>query len=375
MSKILGYPLGFIMYGIYSLVKDYGLALILFTLLVKLLLFPLSYKQQKNMAKQQALNPKLEKLRKSFANNQQRYQEEQMKLYAEEGINPMASCLPMIIQLALVYGILDVVYRPLTHILRISKDTIQTARTALETYINTNGLTVKDFSSRPELAILRYVKSNPEIFPHEVVEKIGNFNNTLFGVIDLGQVPTIHPDVWNASSICLLMIPILSGLFQLILTIYTQARSRKLNPETANMMGGMNVMLYIMPLFSIWIAYSFPAGVGFYWAISSLFSLIQTIFLYSYFTEERSAEILAKDKAKYHASKKSGKQSFMDKMLEQQQAMNNANSSNGGKSQPYKTYDEKDKISRSKMNDLNRQKINEARKRMAEKYGDDYSDD
>lgn len=360
------------MYGIYSLVKDYGLALILFTVLVKLLLFPISYKQQKNIAKQQALNPKLEKLKKSFSNNQQRYQEEQMKLYAEEGINPMASCLPMIIQLVLIYGILDVVYRPLTHILRLSKDTIETARVALETYINTNGITIKDFSSRPEISILRYVKSNPEIFPTEIVEKIGNFNNTLFGIVDLGQVPTIHPEVWNLSSVCLLLIPILSGVFQLILTIYTQARSKKLNPESSQMMGGMNIMLYIMPIFSVWIAYSFPAGIGFYWAISSLFSLVQTVFLYTYFNEERSAKILAKDKKKYQANRKKKGGTFMDKMLEQQQMMNNTNT-NGSKE--YKSYDEKDKMSRAKMNDINKQKINEARKRMYEKYGDEYTDD
>ena len=360
------------MYGIYSLVKDYGLALILFTVLVKLLLFPLSYKQQKNMAKQQALNPKLEKLRKSFANNQQRYQEEQMKLYAEEGINPMASCLPMIIQLALIYGILDVVYRPLTHILRLGKDTVETARVALQTYIDTNGLTVKDFSSRPEIAILRYVQSNPEIFPTEIVDRIGTFNNTLFGIIDLGQVPTIHPEVWNVASVCLLMIPILSGVFQLILTIYTQARSRRLNPEAAQMMGGMNIMLYGMPIFSVWIAYSFPAGIGFYWAISSLFSLIQTIFLYTYFNEERSAEILAKDKAKYQENRKKKGGTFMDRMLEQQQSMN---TTNGDKPKSYKSYDERDRVSRSKMNDINRQKINDARRRIAEKYGDDYTDD
>lgn len=373
MSKILGYPLGLIMYGIYSLVKDYGVALILFTVLVKLLLFPLYYKQQKTVIKQQSLAPKLEKLRKSFSNNQERYQEEQMKLYAEEGINPMASCLPMLIQLPIIYGILDVVYRPLTHILRFSKDTIETARSILETYLNTNNIVVKDFSTRPELSILRYVQSNPEIFPSEIVEKVGTFRNTLFGVVDLGQIPTIHPEVWNLSSICLLMIPILSGVFQLILTIYTQIRSKKMNPEASQMMGGMNIMLYIMPIFSIWIAYSFPAGVGFYWAISSLFSLIQTVFLYTYFNEERSAKILAKEREKYQANrKKNGNQTLMDKMLEQQRQMNNAN---GGKSQPYKSYDEREKLSRSQINEINKQKIKEARKRMAEKYGDDYIDD
>jgi len=372
LSKILGYPLGFIMYGIYILVKDYGLALILFTILVKLLLFPLSYKQQKGVIKQQALAPKLEKLKKSYANNPQKYQEEQMKLYSEEGINPMASCLPLLIQLPILYGILDVVYRPLTHILRLSKDTIAQATTILSEYFTTNNITVSDFQSRPELSILRYVKSNPEIFSQELVDKVGGFNNTLFGVIDLGQIPTIHPDVWNASSICLLLIPILSGVFQLVLTIYTQARQKRINPEASQMMGGMNIMLYTMPLFSVWIAFSFPAGVGFYWAISSLVSLVQTIALYSYFNEERSEKILDKERTKAQNNKKNNKMSFIDKMVEQQNAMN---SSNNGKSKPHQTYDQKDKLSRAEQNELNKQLIKDARKRMAEKYGDEYTDE
>ncbi len=375
LSKILGYPLGFIMYGIYKLVKDYGLALIIFTVLVKLLLFPIAYKQQKSMIRQQALAPKLEKLKKSYANNPQKYQEEQMKLYSDAGINPMASCLPLLIQLPILYGILDVVYRPLTHILRLSKSTINEATEILSNYFTANDITVpSSFNSRPELSILTYLRSNPELFSQELVDKVGSFNNTLLGFIDLGQTPTIHPDVWNASSVCLLMIPILSGVFQLILTIYTQYKQRQRNPETAQAMGSMNTMLYIMPLFSIWIAFSFPAGVGFYWAISSLFSLAQSIFLNNYFNEERSAKILEKESAKVKEKRKNNKQSFMDKMVEQQKVMNNSNDDNS-KSKPYQTYDQKEKLSRSEQNEINKQIINEARKRMAEKYGDEYKED
>jgi YidC/Oxa1 family membrane protein insertase len=363
------------MYGIYKLVKDYGLALIIFTVLVKLLLFPIAYKQQKSMIKQQALAPKLEKLKKSYANNPQKYQEEQMKLYSDAGINPMASCLPLLIQLPILYGILDVVYRPLTHILRLSKSTINEATEILSNYFTANDITVpSSFNSRPELSILTYLRSNPELFSQELVDKVGSFNNTLLGFIDLGQTPTIHPDVWNASSVCLLMIPILSGLFQLILTIYTQYKQRQRNPETAQAMGSMNTMLYIMPLFSIWIAFSFPAGVGFYWAISSLFSLAQSIFLNNYFNEERSAKILEKESAKVKEKRKNNKQSFMDKMVEQQKVMNNSNDNNS-KSKPYQTYDQKEKLSRSEQNEINKQIINEARKRMAEKYGDEYKED
>lgn len=328
------------------------------------------------MVKQQALAPQIEKLKKRYANNQEKFQEEQMKLYSEMGINPMASCLPLLIQLPILYGILDVVYRPLTHILRLSNETVTTATEVLTNYFNTNGIDISSsFKSRPELSILSYIKTNPELFSQDLVEKVGNFNNTLFGFIDLGQTPTIHPEVWNAESICLLLIPVLSGVFQLILTIYTQHKQKQRNPETAQAMGSMNLMLYGMPIFSIWIAYSFPAGVGFYWAISSLFSLVQSVFLNNFFNEERSLKILEQEREKVQANRRNNKQSFMDKLVEQQQAMNNANGNNNGKSKPHQTYDQKDKLSRSEMNELNKQIIKEARKRMAEKYGDEYTDD
>ncbi|MCI5910949.1 MAG: membrane protein insertase YidC, partial [Oscillospiraceae bacterium] len=97
LYHILGTPFGWIMKIIYDLVKNYGVAIILFTLFTKIILFPITYKQMKNASRMQLLNPKLEKLRKSYKNNPQKLQEEQMKLYQEEHINPMGSCLPMLL--------------------------------------------------------------------------------------------------------------------------------------------------------------------------------------------------------------------------------------------------------------------------------------
>lgn len=99
ISELIGYPLGWIMWAVYALVKNYGVAILIFTFIVRLILFPLSVKQQKSTAAMAAFQPKLDKLKKQYANNPNKLQEEQMKLYAEENINPMASCLPMFLQL------------------------------------------------------------------------------------------------------------------------------------------------------------------------------------------------------------------------------------------------------------------------------------
>ena len=104
MSKIIGIPLGWIMYFLYNFIPNYGICIILFTLLTKIILFPTGYKSQLGSARMQALNPKLAKLKKQYANNQQKLAEEQQKLYSQEGVNPMGSCLPMIIQMIILYG-------------------------------------------------------------------------------------------------------------------------------------------------------------------------------------------------------------------------------------------------------------------------------
>ncbi|MBQ5337938.1 MAG: YidC/Oxa1 family membrane protein insertase, partial [Oscillospiraceae bacterium] len=87
------------MYLIYQIIPSYGIAIILFTLVIKLLTLPNTYKMQVNQARQGLIAPKLEKIKKSFANNPQRFQEEQNKLYQQEGINQTAGCLGSILMM------------------------------------------------------------------------------------------------------------------------------------------------------------------------------------------------------------------------------------------------------------------------------------
>lgn len=365
IGELLGKPLGWIMYWIYEVVNNYGISIIIFTLLTKIILLPISYKQQLGTVRMQALNPKLNKIRKQYANNQQKLAEEQQKLYAEEGVNPMGSCLPLIISMIILYGVLDVVYRPLSHILRISSDVLDKAKDI----ITANELADKYFKTRPELTILRQVKENPDLFSSlgdDFVNKVSDFKNTFLG-IDLGVIPTIHPDVWNKAAVALVMIPIVSGLVQLLFTIYSQYKNKQMNPDMPSM-GAMKIVMFVMPVFSVWLAFAVPAGVGFYWIWSSVFSFLQSFLLYAYFTPKRVEAINAKLKEK-NKNKKPG---FMQRMMDQQAEMMKMQeqAKKGGRAD----YDaDTEGMSKSERSKYNRELINEARKRMAEKYGDEYS--
>ncbi|MCM1022444.1 MAG: YidC/Oxa1 family membrane protein insertase [Prevotella sp.] len=388
MSELIGIPLGYIMWLMYQITHNYAWSIILFTLVAKIILFPLSVKQQKSSAAMAAFQPKLEKLKKQYGNNQQKLQEEQMKLYSEEGINPMASCLPLFIQFPILYGIFDVVYRPLTHILHAGKDAIAAATEITRNIFTADGGTAPAyFEHRPEIYIVKEVQKDPSAFSSmaeqfpDFADKVTGFSNKLFGIVDLGDIPTLHPETWNAAAVILLMIPIMSGLIQLAMTIYMQIRNKKMNPDAPNM-GGMNIMLYVMPLFSIWIAFRYPAGIGFYWTMSSLFSFVQSIVLYHVYTPEYVASLVEKDKQKRKKKNRPNMMERYQQIMEEQAA-----SQNGGSSKPKSgavtakiTDDDEDapsevKISRAKQKEYEKMIIREARRRQAEKYGEEFIDD
>ncbi len=362
---IIGIPFGYLMMLIYRIFQNYAVSIIVFTIVTKIILLPVNFKTQKNAARMQLLTPKLEKLRKSYSNNPQRLQEEQQKLYIKEGINPMGSCLPAFIQMFLLFGVLDVVYKPITHILRFSKGVRKEAAAIAGTKLS---------NLRGELVIMNDLNDEPSkysgLLDGEFRTKVREFsdNFTIFGA-NLGKVPSIHVDWSSRESIVLFFIPICAGLAQLIASVYSQIHQRKVNPNMQSN-GCLTFMMYFMPLISVWFAYSVPAGVGFYWIWSALFSFFITFALNHYFTPERTEAIneKEKEKARIYAEKHPEKKTFMQRMLEQQELANQQNSGKNGK----KSNGEK--ASRSEMNKYNRDKIKEARKRMAEKYGDVYDD-
>lgn len=374
IGEVIGTPLGWLMHLIYLIVDNYGLSIVIFTLVTKLILVPVSVKQQKSQAAMAAFSPKLEELKRKYKNNQQKLNEEQMKLYSEEGINPMASCLPLVLQLLILYGVFDVIYRPLTHILRVSQDVIVKATELATTAFPDE----KMLASRPEMALIQIAK-DPEkshIFNSipDFVDQAQSFNNSLFGFIDLGITPSFKPEVWNAAAIGLFLIPIFSGLIQLIMTIYMQKRQKSQGAKMPQGMAGMNAVMYIMPLFSVWIAFSYPAGIGFYWTMSSLFSLIQTIVLYKIYTPEYVAELVERDKARKKKRNK-GRPTMAEKYQKYVEAQQGLVEAKGTVKEDEKELTEDQKLSKSKQRELERAIIREARRRQAEKYGEEFIDD
>ena len=353
IMKIFGWPLGFVMLGCYLLTgNNYALAITVFTLVTKLALLPLSIKQQKEQAKMAVFQPKLKRIQEKYGNNKERYNEEIQKLYTEEGYNPMSGCLPSLIQFPILFGVIDVVYKPIYHIFRVSNAVIE----EMMSVASAAGHAFEAHSYYNQIKLLKIIQDETELFhsfDQEIITKIAEFDMTLFG-LDLGIVPQFKL-TYEGGFNWYLLIPILCGLFQLGMTFYMQ----KANPNSQQQGGGaMNIMLYTMPLMSVYIGFVVPAAAGFYWTLSAVAQFIQSFFFNIFLNPKKLAEQAEAEAEAAKEAKKQQRAEAKEKLKELQRERSAKYAQN-------ETPEQKE---------INKKKLAEARKRAAEKYGEKYEE-
>lgn len=271
----LGYAFGYILWGIFYVLQNFGLAIIAFTLVVKLILLPFSVKQQKSMAGTAKMQKKQQELREKYANNKQKLQEEMNKLYEKEGVKPMGGCLTSIVPIIVLFGIFYAVAQPLTNTLHINSQSIQSAIS----YVNTiPGYVSSINQTYQEIGLLKVF---PNILNTEAIQNI--FNSSEISAIES------FGNGFNFFGIDLLVIPNERGLFSpytlfpvfsLLSNLGSQFIMQKVNNnQMAQQQGCMKIAMYGLPLFSAWITYNVPAAMAFYWIISALLSLVQSLVL------------------------------------------------------------------------------------------------
>ena len=121
---IFAKPLAFLTRIVYGLIENYGATLIIVTVLIRLLTIPLTVMSQKSTAKTQLIQPELQKLQQKYKNDKDKLALEMQKLYKKNDVNPMGGCLPLIIQMFVLFGFIGVIYNPLQYILQLSKEQI-----------------------------------------------------------------------------------------------------------------------------------------------------------------------------------------------------------------------------------------------------------
>ncbi|MBR5410181.1 MAG: membrane protein insertase YidC [Clostridia bacterium] len=282
--QILYYPFGWALGALYSLTHNYLVALIILTVVLRLLLLPSSIKQQKSSANQMRLTAKVNKIKRKYVGQntqeaRQKQQQEIQELYSREGFRGMGGgCAPMALQLVVMMGLYGAIYQPLQFVLGISAEKITTLIESLKAFLG-EGATV---STRPQLEILRHIENlaNTGLSDAEFA-KVLDFKNsfTAFG-FDLTNVPK---DDMKTVGWYLILIPVLAGLTAMLSAVYTMLRQKKTQPDMGQNKMMMGCMMLLTPLMSGYFSYILPLGIGFYWIFSNILSFIQMIVMNIFF--------------------------------------------------------------------------------------------
>ena len=200
---IIAVPLGYLLTFIYNLVGNYGISLIILTVLVKLILYPLYFKQIKSTASMSSLQPKMKAIQEKYKNDKEKMNEEMAKITKDENFNPMGGCLPMLIQLPIIWGLFTLLRNP-----------------------------------------IKYMADENMIFA---------VHQSFLWIKDLGQ-----PDLW--------ILPIAAAVSTYISFAMTQQLTGQ-NEIMGGQGKSMNMMMkYFFPLSILWLARAYPAGLAIYWA-------------------------------------------------------------------------------------------------------------
>lgn len=253
--------LGYVMLFCYYLVKNYGLSIIVFTLLTKAILFPVNILLQKNSIRMVKMQPELNALKIKYIDDKDKFTDEQLKLYKKYKYNPFLSTVPLLIQIPLVLGLVGVIYRPLSYVLNIPNDVIMQMKDWL---INT--LQITDAGNMYQLSILEQIRNG--IFPNgvssDIINSIQNLNMNFLG-LDLSLRPsfTEHQEM--------LIFPVLSGLSAWLMC-FAQNRINVLQVAQEKFIKITTTVFMIA--FSTYFAFLVPGGVGLYWIFGNLFAIL-----------------------------------------------------------------------------------------------------
>lgn len=317
-------PFAWLVRLFYNLTNSYGVALILFTLVIKLIMLPFQMKSKKSMMRMSRVSGQMQELQKRYAKNQAKLQEEMQKLYEEEGVNPMSGCLWSLIPFPILIALYSIIRQPITHFMMLSKDVLQTVvQSAADAGVNLTNIVMMDKATgTPALKDGLYqLASYGQINLVKAVQEMGlstpegwfDMNYNFLG-LDLTATPWeyVKSFTFTWAVIGVILIPILAGLSQFVFSKLTM----KTQPQ-ADAAGGasMKSMMYMMTLMSVYIAFIMPAALGVYWIAQSVFSLIQEAILNKTF----SAKLSEEEEARFQARQADRQRRMEEARVQEQQ--------------------------------------------------------
>ncbi len=285
ISSLFGYILNFI----YEIVNNYGLAIIIFSVLLKLILLPLSIKQQKTMQKTTKLQGKIRDIQEKYKNDQMKMNQEMMDLYKRENLSPFSGCLTSIIQIILLFAMFGLVRSPLTYMKKIDTNMINNYVEEIRQEAGEDSIS----RNYPQISILKYVNNN------KTQDDPLYINMNFFG-LDLSNIPQENWKDWTVYIIPVLYV-LTTMISMKITTKMTQVNTKDKNiieiknenndnneenkdkqkePEVPDMTAQMNKsMSWFMPIMSVSISIIAPLGLALYWLVNNILMIAERLIL------------------------------------------------------------------------------------------------
>ena len=289
---IIQVPFGYLLDFLYQLTTSYGMALILFAILVKLILLPASAKSKKSTMKMSRLTPRIQELQKKYANDQQKQGQAIQELYKEEGVSMGGGCLWSLLPLLILLPRYTVVRQPIQYMLHESKEVAEAILKGMD--ISTTG------NAFPQLEAVATIFKDPAAYAAILTEAgasartMQGLNFNFLGGIDLGAIPQFNifasTWTWDWAHIGAFLIPVLSAGSQVLSFLVSQKMNNSVvtnekgvqdeeaaKNSQANQTG--KVMMWMMPLMSLWIGFTLPAALSLYWFIQGIVSIVIDVIL------------------------------------------------------------------------------------------------
>jgi len=300
--QILMTPFSWLLKQFCLLFNSYGLALILFTVIIKLILAPFQLKSKKSMIQMNLLSAQQREIQQKYANNPQKQNEEIQKLYMDNGVNPMGGCLWSLIPMFVLFPLYAIIRRPMKYMMWLTEEATIAVAAALGwtdfTPIGTNELLLASRFTEGNLASATAAAGKDSLF-------LINFD--FFG-LDLSQIPNWK--FWDGgiswNSVGLFLMVILSAALAVV-SMLVMNKTNQMNQGQQQANVSQNIMMYVMqPLMSLWIGFTLPAGLCIYWIANSVLTMAQEVIMGRMLREDyRKAQIaLAEQAAKAKAAEK-----------------------------------------------------------------------
>ena len=266
----------------YQMTNSYGLSLIFFTIILKLIMLPFQMKSKKSMVRMGKLNGRMEEIKKMYPKNQQKQNEEIQKLYAEEGVSPMSGCLWSFLPLFIILPLYSIIRMPITRFMMLAEEVVTNAKDAL----GAAGIQLTMNSAYEQIEIVEKVSSQLKEFAANV-EGWMNIDFSFCGVNLASRAGDAFKAItagggFNWANIGLVLLPIICAALSLVQSLVSM-KGQAQNATSKSMM-------LTMPLMSLWFCWIMPAALGVYWLAQSIFQIIQEATLNKVFTKKIEAE-------------------------------------------------------------------------------------